>query len=67
MQKLEIFFTEAVKVVDLFHGAPYAFPPSLLLSNYHLCFGFKPVEEDFQHNFASMTYEADASVLLAEL
>ena len=29
--------------------------------------GFKPVQDDFQHDFVRMTDEADSSVVLAEL
>ena len=29
--------------------------------------GFKPIQDDFQHDFARMTDEADSSVVLAEL
>ena len=29
--------------------------------------GFKPIQDDFQHDFARMTDEADGSVVLAEL
>ena len=29
--------------------------------------GFKPIQDDFQHDFARMTDEADCSVVLAEL
>ena len=29
--------------------------------------GFQPIQDDFQHDFARMTDEADSSVVLAEL
>ena len=29
--------------------------------------GFEPIQDDFQHDFARMTDEADSSVVLAEL
>ena len=35
-------------------------------SDYLLPFGFKPVQDDLQHDFARMTYEADGYVVLAE-
>ena len=35
-------------------------------NDYFLPFGFKPVQDDLQHDFARMTYEADGSVVLAE-
>ena len=40
----------------------------VLLSNYFFSLGFKPVQDDFQHDFARVTDEAaDSSVVLAEL
>ena len=38
-----------------------------VLSNYFFSLGFKPIEDDFQHDFAGMTDEADSSVILAKL
>ena len=32
-----------------------------------LGFGLKPIHDDFQHDFARVTDEADGSVVLAEL
>ena len=37
------------------------------LSNYFFSLGFKPIEDDFQHDFARMTDEADSSIILAKL
>ena len=34
---------------------------------YFFSLGFKPIQDDFQHNFARITDEADSSVVLAEL
>ena len=31
------------------------------------CLGFKPIQDDFQHDFSGMTDVADSSVVLAEL
>ena len=44
-------------------------PSSFLssFSNYFFSLGFKPIQDDFQHDFARMTDEADSSVVLAEL
>ena len=36
-------------------------------SNYFFSLGFKPIQDDSQHDFARMTDEADSSVVLAEL
>ena len=62
---LEILFTQDSRVEDLFCGAPSSSEPSLLFSN-HL-FGFKPIQDVFQHDFARMADDADSSVVLAEL
>ena len=51
---LEVLFTQDYK-------------PSLFFSNYFFSLGFKPIQVDFQHDFARMTDEADSSVVLAEL
>ena len=41
--------------------------PALDPSNYFFSLGFKPIQDDFQHDFARITDEADSSVVLAEL
>ena len=60
------FFTQDSKVEDLFCGASSGSEPSLFFSNYFFSLGFKPIQDDFQHDFAGMTDEADSSVVLAE-
>ena len=40
---------------------------SLFFSNNFFSLGFKPIQDDFQHDFARMTDEADSSVVLAKL
>ena len=52
---------------DLCCGASSGSEPSLFFSNYFFSLGFKPIQEDFQHDLARMTGEADGSVVLAEL
>ena len=64
---LEVLFAEDSKVQDLFCGASSGSEPSLFFSNYFLSLGFKPIQDDFQHDFARMTVEADSSVVLEEL
>ena len=64
---LEVLFTQDSKVEDLFCGASYGSEPSLFFSNYLFNLGFKPLQDDFQHDFARMADEADSSVVLAEL
>ena len=64
---LEVLFTQDSKVEDLSCGASSGSEPSLFFSNYFFSFGFKPVQDDFQHDFARMTDETDSSVVLAEL
>ena len=50
------------KVEDLFSGDPSDSEPSLFFG-----LAFLTVQDDFQHDFAQMTDEADCSVDLAEL
>ena len=65
---LEVLFTQDSKVGDLFCGASFSSEPSVFFSIYFLCLGFKPIQDDFQHDdFARMTDEIDNSVVLAEL
>ena len=64
---LEVLFTQDSKVEDLFCGASSGSEPSLFFSNYFFSLRFKPIQDDFQHDFARMTDEADSSVVPAEL
>ena len=64
---LEVLFTQDSKVENLFCGAPSGFEPSLFFSNYLFSFASKPIQDDFQHDYARMTDEAYSSVVLAEL
>ena len=64
---LEVLFTQDSKVEDLFCSAPSSSEPSLFFSNYLFSLGFKPTQDDFQHDFARMTDEADSSVVTTEL
>ena len=64
---LEVLFTQDSKVEDLFCGVPSSSEPSLFFSNYLFNLGFKLIQDDFKHDFARMTDEADSSVVLAEL
>ena len=65
---LEVLFTQDSKVEDLFSGASSGSEPSLFFGNYFFSLRFKPIQDDFQHDFARMTGEAaDSSVVLAEL
>ena len=58
---LEVLFTQDSKVEDLFCGASASSEPSLFFSNYFFRLGFKSMHDDFQHDFARMTDEADSS------
>ena len=49
---VDIHFTQDSKVEDLFCGASSNSEPSLFFSNYFFSWGFKPIQDDFQHNFA---------------
>ena len=64
---LEVLFTQDSKVGDLFCGASSGSERSLFFSNYFFSLGFKPIQDDFQHDFARMTDEANSSSVLAEL
>ena len=64
---LEVLFTQDSKVEDLFCGASSGSELSLFFSNYFFSLGFQPIQDNFQHDFARMTDEADSSVVLAEL
>ena len=64
---LEVLLTQDSKVKDLFCGSSSSSTPSLFFSNYFYGLGFKPIQDDFQHDFARMTDEADSSLVLAEL
>ena len=63
---LEVLFTQDFKVDDFFCGASSGSEPSLFFSIYFFSLGFKPIQGDFQHDFARMTDEGDSSVVLAE-
>ena len=64
---LEVLFTQDSKVEDLFCGASSGSEPSRFFSNYFSSLGFNPIQDDFQHDIAKKTDEADSSVVLAEL
>ena len=64
---LEVLFTQDSKVEDMFCGVSSGSELSLFFSNYFFSLGFQPIQDDFQHDFARMTDEADSSVVLAEL
>ena len=52
---------------DLFCGASPGSEPSPFFSNNLFSLGFKPVQDDSQHDFTWMTEEANVLVVLAEL
>ena len=62
---LEVLFTQESKVEDLLLWC--GSEPSLFFSNYLLSLGFKPFQDDFQHDFARMTDKADCSIAPADL
>ena len=64
---LEVLFTQDSKAEDLFCGVSSGSEPSLFFSNYSFSSGFKPIQDDFQHDFARMTDKTDSFVFLAEL
>ena len=58
---LQVLFTQDSKVEDLFCGASSGSEPSLFFSNYLFSLGFKPIQDDFQHDFTRLTDESDNS------
>ena len=60
---LEVLFTQDSKVRDLFCDAPSRSESRLFFSNYRFSTGFKCIQDDFQHDFARMTDEADRFVV----
>ena len=64
---LEVLFTQDSKGEYLFCGAPSSSEPSLFFGKYLFSLGFKPIQDDFQYDFARMTDEADSFEVLAEL
>ena len=48
---LEVLFTQDSEVEDLFCGASSGSEPSLFFSNYFFSLGFKPIQDNFQHDF----------------
>ena len=51
---LEVLSTQDFKVADPFCDASSGSEVSLLFSNYHFSLGSKPIQNDFQHDFARM-------------
>ena len=49
---LEVLFTQDFEVEDMFCGASSGSEPSLFFSNYFFSLGFKPIQDNFQHDFA---------------
>ena len=64
---LEALFRQNSKLEDLICSASSGSEPSLFFRNELFSLGFKPIHDDFQHDFAQMTHEADSYVVLAEL
>ena len=64
---LKILFTQDYEVENLFCCASSSSEPSLFFSSYLLGLEFKPIQDNFQHDFAQVTDETDGSVVLAEL
>ena len=47
---LEVLFTQDSEVEDLFCGASSRSDSSLFFSNYFFSLGFKPIQDNFQHD-----------------
>ena len=66
MLMLGVHFTQDSELEDLFHGASSGSESSLFFNIYLFGLGFKPIHDDFKHDFARVTDGADGSVALAE-
>ena len=53
---LEVLFRRDSKLRDLICGASSGSGPNLFFINYLFILGFKPIQDDFQHDFARMTH-----------
>ena len=62
----KLLFTQDSEIGNLFCGAPSSSEPNVFFSDYFFRLGLKPVQDDFQHDSARMTNEADGSVFLTE-
>ena len=51
MLEITVLFRQDFKVEDLFCGAPSGSEPSLFFSNFLIDLRFKPIQDDFQHDF----------------
>ena len=51
MLEIPVPLIQDFKVEDLFCGAPSGSEPSLFFRNYLIGLGFKPIQDDFQHDF----------------
>ena len=49
---LEVLYTQDFKAEDLLCCASSGSEPSLFFSNYLFNLGLKPIQDDFQHDFA---------------
>ena len=51
MLEIPVLFIQDFKDEDLFCGAPSGSDSSLFFSNYLIGLRFKPIQDDFQHDF----------------
>ena len=59
---LEILFKKDSETEDLFCGASFESESSPFFSNYIFGLGFKPIQDNFLHDFARMTDGANSSL-----
>ena len=64
---LKVLFTQDFEVKDLFCGASSGSEHSMFFSKHFFSLGFEHDQDDFEHNFTWMTYEANGSEILTEL
>ena len=54
MLEIPVLFRQNFNVEDLFCGAPSGSEPSLFFSNYLIGLRFKPIQDNFQHDFGGL-------------
>ena len=64
---LKVLFTQDSEVEYLLCGTSPGSEHSLFFSNNLFSMGIEPLQDDSQHDFTSMTDEANGSLILAEL
>ena len=64
---LEVLFSQVSVVEELFCGPSSGPEPNLFVRSYLFGLGFRPIQDDFQYDFARVINEAMGFLVLAEL